>query len=38
MHYYPDREPLPDPTKGHQPATEKVFFEKLEESGQVEFI
>jgi hypothetical protein len=38
MHYFQDREPFPDPSKGHQPMTEKIFFEKLVEMGRIEFI
>lgn len=38
MHYYNDREPFPDPSKGHQPLTERAFFEKLAEMGRVQFI
>ncbi len=38
MHYYSDRDPFPDPSKGHQPRTEKVFFDKLRAMGRIGFL
>ncbi len=38
MHYYSDRDPFPDPTKGHQPQTERIFFEKLRDMGKLDFL
>ena len=36
MHYYSDYDTLPDPHKGHQPLTEKRFFDKLSEMGKID--
>ncbi len=38
MHYYCDDDPLPDPRKGHQPLTEKIFFDKLSAMGKIDFV
>ena len=38
MHYYSERDPFPDPSKGHQPQSERVFFEKLEKMGRINFM
>lgn len=38
MHYYSNFDSFPDPNKGHQPLTEKIFFDKLFAMGKVDFV